>query len=280
MDLNMTGLRKFASICGAMGVALLASSAGALADGYEVAAPAPVDEGRKFAWSFNIGATSDYVFRGISQTDNDPTIQGGIDLGYGILYAGWWASGLDFEAGLNDAKVEMDWYGGIRPTWGKATFDLGVIYYTYPGSGPILPLITYPDLNYVELKAGVSGEIVKNLTAGGTIYWSPDYFAETGSVWTFEGVAAYTFHQVGVFVPAITGTIGYQTSSDNAYDAWNGFSDYWYYNAGLALTVEKLTFDFRYWGTSNASNAVSDTLTCINDYCDSRFVFSAKVVLP
>jgi uncharacterized protein (TIGR02001 family) len=276
----MTKTSKLAALCGAVGLALIAITGTAAADGYEVAAPAAADEGRKFTYSFNIGATSDYVFRGISQTDNDPSIQGGIDLGYGILYAGWWASGLDFEAGLNDAQVEMDWYGGIKPTWGKATFDLGVIYYTYPGSGPILPLITYPDLNYVELKAGVSGEIVKNLTAGGTIYWSPDYFAETGSVWTFEGVAAYTFHQVGVFVPAITGTIGYQTSSDNAYDAWNGFSDYWYYNAGLALTVEKLTFDFRYWGTSNASNAVSDTLTCINDYCDSRFVFSAKVVLP
>jgi uncharacterized protein (TIGR02001 family) len=276
----MTNTSKLAALCGAVGLALIAITGTAAADGYEVAAPAAADEGRKFTYSFNIGATSDYVFRGISQTDNDPTIQGGIDLGYGILYAGWWASGLDFEAGLNDAKVEMDWYGGIRPTWGKATFDLGVIYYTYPGSGPILPLVTYPDLNYVELKAGVSGEVVKNLTAGATIYWSPDYFAETGSVWTFEGVAAYTFHQVGVFTPAITGTVGYQTSSDDTYDTWNGFSDYWYYNAGLALTVEKLTFDFRYWGTSNASNAVSDTLTCINDFCDSRFVFSAKVVLP
>jgi uncharacterized protein (TIGR02001 family) len=276
----MTNASRLAALCGAVGLALIAITGTAAADGYEVAAPAAADEGRKFTYSFNIGATSDYVFRGISQTDNDPTIQGGIDLGYGILYAGWWASGLDFEAGLNDAKVEMDWYGGIRPTWGKATFDLGVIYYTYPGSGPILPLVTYPDLNYVELKAGVSGEVVKNLTAGATIYWSPDYFAETGSVWTFEGVAAYTFHQVGVFTPAITGTVGYQTSSDDTYDTWNGFSDYWYYNAGLALTVEKLTFDFRYWGTSNASNAVSDTLTCINDFCDSRFVFSAKVVLP
>jgi uncharacterized protein (TIGR02001 family) len=276
----MTNTSKLAALCGAVGLALIAITGTAAADGYEVAAPAAADEGRKFTYSFNIGGTSDYVFRGISQTDNDPTIQGGIDLGYGILYAGWWASGLDFEAGLNDAKVEMDWYGGIRPTWGKATFDLGVIYYTYPGSGPILPAVTYPDLNYVELKAGVSGEVVKSLTAGATIYWSPDYFAETGSVWTFEGVAAYTFHQVGVFTPAITGTIGYQTSSDDDYSNFNGFSDYWYYNAGLALTVEKLTFDFRYWGTSNASNVTSDALTCINDYCDSRFVFSAKVVLP
>ncbi len=103
------------------------------------------DEGRKFTYSFNIGATSDYVFRGISQTDNDPTIQGGIDLGYGILYAGVVGFGHRLRRGIgNDAQVEMDWYGGIKPTWRGATFDFGVIYYTYPGSGPILPLVGFP----------------------------------------------------------------------------------------------------------------------------------------
>ena len=58
-----------------------------------------------------------------------------------------------------------------------------------------------------------------------------------------------------MFTPSITGVVGYQTSSDDYYEAWNGFSEYWYWNAGLALAVEKLTFDFRYWGT-DASNTV------------------------
>lgn len=273
----MTNTSKLAALCGAVGLALFAISGTAAADGYEVAAPAAADEGRKFTYSFNIGGYSDYVFRGISQTDNDPTIQGGIDIGYGIFYAGWWASGVDFEAGNNDAKVEMDWYGGIKPTWGPATFDFGVIYYAYPGEGPITP-VDYPQLNYVELKAGVSGTIHEKLALGGYIFWSPDYFAETGSVWTFEGQAGYTFHQIGVFTPTINGVVGYQTGGDS-YDLWNGFGEYWYWNAGLALAVDKLIFDFRYWGT-DASNAVSDGLTCINDLCDGRFVFSAKVVLP
>jgi uncharacterized protein (TIGR02001 family) len=275
----MTHTSKLAALCGAAGLALIAISGTAVADGYEVAAPAAADEGRKFTYSFNIGVTSDYVFRGISQTDNDPTIQGGIDVAYGILYAGWWASGVEFDAAFNDATVEMDWYGGIKPTWGPATFDFGVIYYTYPGEGFIVPVVG-PDLNYVELKAGVSGNIHKDWLVGGTIYFSPDYFGETGNVWTFEGYTGLTFQQIGVFTPSLTGAIGYQTSSDDDYTTFNGFGEYWYYNAGLALAVEKLTFDFRYWGTSNASNTVSDGLTCINGYCDSRFVFSAKVVLP
>jgi uncharacterized protein (TIGR02001 family) len=251
----MTHTSKLAALCGAVGLGLLALTGTAVADGYESAAAAPADEGRKFTYSFNIGATSDYVFRGISQTDNDPTIQGGIDLGYGILYAGWWASGLDFEAGLNDAQVEMDWYGGIRPTWGKATFDFGVIYYTYPGSGPILPAVTAADLNYVELKAGVGGEVFKNLNAGLTIYWSPDYFAETGSVWTFEGAAGYTFHQVGVFTPSITGVLGYQTSSDDDYSNFNGFGEYWYSRASTTTATRALSSAPRLFSRKQALSA-------------------------
>ncbi len=277
----MTTTRKLAALCGAAGIALIAISGTAAADGYEVAAPAPAEEGRKFTYSFNIGVTSDYIFRGISQSDNDPTIQGGIDLGYGILYAGWWASGVDFGGtdAVNDARVEMDWYGGIRPTWGPATFDFGVLYYTYPGEGWILPVTDGPEFNYVELKAGVSGEIHKGWTAGFTTYWSPNYFGETGSVWTFEGTSAYTFHAVGPIVPVVSGTVGYLTGGADDFVIANGFDNYWYWNAGIALVVDKLTFDFRYWGT-NADGAASQDLGCINNYCDDKFVFSAKVLLP
>ena len=105
----MIGSRKFLSVCGALGLALVAGAAGARADGYEVAAPAAVDEGRKFTYSFNIGATSDYVFRGISQSDNDPAIQGGIDFGCGILYAGAWASLVDFAG--RSARGCARWIG-------------------------------------------------------------------------------------------------------------------------------------------------------------------------
>ena len=98
----------------------------AAADGYEVCAPRPpVDEGRKFTYSFNIGATSDYVFRGISQSDNDPAIQGGIDFGYGHPLCRRLGIGRRFRRyasagdGL-DAQTEIDWYGGIKPTWNVA----------------------------------------------------------------------------------------------------------------------------------------------------------------
>ncbi len=275
----MIDSRKLAAVWGAASVALMAFSGAAMADGEEhyAAPPPPVDEGRKFTYSFNIDGTSDYVFRGISQTNNQPTIQGGIDLGYGMLYAGWWASGLDFDVFSNDAQVEMDWYGGIRPTWGPVTFDFGAIYYTYPGGSFVAPF-TGPDLNYVELKAGASGNIHKDLAVGMNIFWSPDYFGETGNVWTFEGNAAWTLPNVHIFAPSITGAVGYQEGG-NSFLLFNGYDNYWYWNAGLVTAVDNISFDFRYWGT-NASNAVSDTLTCINHYCGDRFVFTVKVAVP
>jgi uncharacterized protein (TIGR02001 family) len=283
MGLIMTGSRKFLSLCGALGVAIFAGAAGARADGYEVAAPAAVDEGRKFTYSFNIGATSDYVFRGISQTDNDPALQGGADFGYGILYAGVWASMVDF-ADAPPANAEVDWYGGIRPTWnspfGTINMDLGFIYYSYPGANP--GAVPMNDINYWELKAGYSWSALHpSLVTGTTVFWSPDYFAETGSVWTIETMAAWTLPKVGVFTPVINGLVGWQKgdSADGFFVNVNGTDDeYYYWNAGLALGVENITFDFRYWDTNINDDAAN--ICAAANLCDERFVFSAKVAVP
>ena len=79
-------------------LALAAAAAPAAADGYAVesaAAAAPASDAREFAWSITVGGTSDYVFRGVSLTNEDPAAQGSIDVSYGIFYAGAWASNVD-----------------------------------------------------------------------------------------------------------------------------------------------------------------------------------------
>ncbi len=268
-------IASFGVVVGAMTL-----SVDARADGYEVAKAAPAEESRKFTYAFTLGAVSDYTFRGIAQSDNDPTIQGAIDIGYGIAYAGVWSSGIDFEALGSPAQVEIDYYGGIRPTWGPLAFDFGILYYSYPGQN-WNPGINLPGIGYWELKAGVSGAPVTNLTLGATAYYAWDYSVSTGPVWTGEGSAAYTFHAVGPFTPTVSAVIGYQKAEDvAAFVAANGYDQYTYWNAGLALAVDKLTFAFRYWDTADASNPLSDTLTCINHHCDERFIFSAKVTGP
>lgn len=278
--------RRIASLYAVAGAALLLSTAIAQADGYEVAAPAAADEGRKFAWSFNIGGFSDYIFRGISFTDNDPTVQGGLDVSYGILYAGVWASGLDLggppSTGFGeDAEVEIDYYGGIKPTWnsplGTVNFDFGVLYYSYPGATDFLA-----ELDYFEAKAGYSWSVLHpQLTTGTVVYYSPDYSLEIGPVWTIETMAAWTFKPWGVFTPVVNGVLGWQKgdSADGYFVNVNRTDDeYYYWNAGLALTVEKLTFDFRYWDTNIGGDAAG---VCARaDLCNEHFLFSAKVVLP
>src|SRR5690606_38862768 len=73
-------------------------------------------------FSTNVSLATDYVYRGISQTDEEPAVQGGLDWEHETgLYLGIWASNID----LNDddeAHVEIDYYGGWRPTYEGVTF--------------------------------------------------------------------------------------------------------------------------------------------------------------
>lgn len=201
------------------------------------------------SWTISGGAafTTDYVFRGITQSDEHAAVQGYGEIGYGIFYAGIWGSSVDFAGG-----AEIDPYFGVRPTWGMASFDFGVIIYTYPGDPAV------PDGDFVELKVGVSVPVTSMITLGGVIYYSPDYYAETGDAVALEG-------SVEVALPhnfAVSGTLGHQWIEDNA--AF-GTPDYVYWNLGASYTWREVTFDVRYHDTD-----MSDAI-CI-DLCDARVV--------
>jgi uncharacterized protein (TIGR02001 family) len=242
---------SFTKTVGAVGVALMSFAGTALASDIT-----PPPEGRTFEWSVNAAITSDYVFRGVSQSDSDPAVSAGFDASYGILYAGFWASSVDED--FVGGNLEIDYYAGIKPVLGPATFDFGILYYTYPGAtDPVTG-----DSEVLELKAGVSGEILPSLSATGVVYWSPEAAADAGEYWVYEGTLAYSLPKVWVFEPTISGTYGFVDNLD--FDV-----DYEYWNAGIALAYDKFTFDFRYWDT--------DVDTPISD---ERFVFTAKVAFP
>lgn len=282
---------RIMSTIGAAGLALAALTTGAGAadlGGSIKDAPAPVDEGRKFSWSWNIGGTTDYIFRGFSQSARDPAWQGGVDMSYGILYAGLWTSRIDFgndALSSNIATAEVDLYAGIKPTWGPATFDLGVIYYAYPGANDNGVFLRPRELDYVELKGGVSGAFIPGLdklTLGYTAFYTWEGTNKTGAILTNEFTAGYELPKMWVFTPTVNGTLGYVVGFDTAFKTVgvaNGKGDYLYWNAGLALAVDKLTLDFRYWDTNVPEvGAVSNTF-CHNPtfQCSGSFVFSAKV---
>ena len=216
-------------------------------------APVKADE---FEYSFTIGATSDYVFRGLSLNEEEPTIQGSVDLEYGKYYFGVWGSQVE---GDGFAPLEVDVYAGVKPEWGQFTFDFGVLGYLYPEASNAL--------DYVEFKAGVSTEIFKNLSGTAVLYYVPDQ-DNSPEVITYEGELSYTLPEFWVFAPSISGQLGYSDSEDGFFF---GDNTYTYWNAGLALVVEKITFDFRYWDT-NLDNSIDDA--------DERFVFTASITLP
>jgi len=87
----------------------------------------------------NVGLYSQYIFRGLTQTNRDPALQGGFDYSHSSgFYAGTWASNISWlrDGGYynGSGSLEWDFYGGYK--WGFApdfTLDLGTLYYWYPG---------------------------------------------------------------------------------------------------------------------------------------------------
>jgi uncharacterized protein (TIGR02001 family) len=263
-----------------LGTALLTGSAHA--DGMNrkrvMAEPPPAP--RACSLSANIGLTTDYVFRGISQTGEGAAVQGGFDATCGMFYAGVWASNLDWgSTGSNAvASIEMDWYAGIKPKTGAITWDIGVIYYTYPNSRE---LNVGRDNNYVELKVGGSAEVWKDGTFGATVFYSPEYQYEVGSVWTLEGSFSQGLPKMGMFTPTFSALVGYQTGDDADYKAiitGKGADNYMYWNAGISFAfLEKWSLDLRYWDSNLSSQSGTSGFCSGSTFqCDERFVATLK----
>jgi uncharacterized protein (TIGR02001 family) len=88
----------------------------------------------------NLGIFSQYIFRGLTQTNQEPALQGGFDYAHsGGFYAGTWGSNVSVlqDSGAYSAggSLELDIYGGYKGTFGKSDFgyDVGLLYYWYPG---------------------------------------------------------------------------------------------------------------------------------------------------
>ena len=168
---------------------------------------ARADEPKKdWTIAYNFGATTDYVFRGVSQSAEKPAVQGGVDVTYKQFYAGIWISNVDFTGsvpGPGVGVVEIDYYAGIKfPVW-KIDVDLGGIYYTYPGANDNFALTGFKELDYFEFKAAAKYKIIDPLTVGATVFFSPDGTNKTGQVWTFESTAEYVFPKFHTVTPRL-----------------------------------------------------------------------------
>jgi uncharacterized protein (TIGR02001 family) len=113
---------------------VLAAVASLAASGAAFAQTPPAAPEPEYTLSYNIGAVTDYRYRGISQSRLKPAIQGGIDFAHKSgFYLGTWLSSIKWikDAGGN-SELEWDIYGGYKGTVGDFGYDVGVLRYQYP----------------------------------------------------------------------------------------------------------------------------------------------------
>src|SRR4249919_1787450 len=138
------------------------------ADAQQSEAPAKADDeaATESNLTWNLSATSDYVFRGVSQSNRDPALQGGFDYAFGKsgVYAGTWGSNIDF-ADRNGPDLEIDTYIGwnhdVSDDW---NVDVMLTRYNYFGSRKSL----YGDIDYNELIGKVKYHDMLTFTLGYT----------------------------------------------------------------------------------------------------------------
>lgn len=118
------------SIKGAFALVAALSAAPAFA---QDATSAPADPPEAITVSGSVALTSDYRFRGVSQSDEAIAVQGGITITHESgLYVGAWASNLAGWGQFGGSNLELDLIAGYKHTFGDATVDVGVTYYNYP----------------------------------------------------------------------------------------------------------------------------------------------------
>ena len=125
--------------------------------------------------SGNIALTTDYKFRGISQSDSAPSVQGGFDVAFDNgAYIGTWGAAVDFDCAIDtcgglNGGIELDYYAGFASDISDSvSFDIGYIYYDYPQDEGLL---------------GDYGEIYGSLSFGDFgigMNYSDEYWGETG----------------------------------------------------------------------------------------------------
>jgi uncharacterized protein (TIGR02001 family) len=205
--------------------------------------------GDETSFSFNVGAATDYVFRGVSQTDG-AQVFGGVDVSSGAIYGGAWVSNVDFNDSTN---AEIDLYVGVKPTAGPVTFDLGVIYYGYAGEP------TGSSYEYTEIKAAASMPIGP-ATVGVATYYSPDFFAGTGEAVYIEANGSWAINDKW----SVGGALGEQSFA-------SGLGEYTTWNVGVSWApIDHIFLDLRY--------ADSD-LGC-STFCGERVFLTLKSTFP
>ena len=187
----------------------------------------------------NLGLTSDYRFRGVSQTQNAPAVQGGIDYNHvSGLYIGNWNSSVSSQLYTNGAGVESDVYAGFRKqVFGNFTLDVGTMNYFYPRAG------TNGSFDTNEIFAGIG---YKELITVKYSHALSDYFGTANSKNSF-------YVQADAAIPLarnlqLVAHIGHTNVANSS------SLDYTDYNVGLGYDLKGWNLAAKYYINDNKTS--------------------------
>lgn len=205
-----------------------------------------VAAGAASAAGFSVTPTvvSDYDFRGVTQTEEDPAFQLGLNYGFeNGLYVGAWGSTLKYAEPSDD--VEVDVFAGFAGATEVFNYDVGANYYAYPGIS---------DANTVELYAGISKDWY-----GAKLWYSPDYASSDLDGFYIEANAAYPLPANFSVLAHVGRTFG---------DGTGSFPKTLDYSIGVGYSISNINLAVKYVGTDESA------------YDAERVVASISTTLP
>ena len=211
-----------------------------------------------------VTATSDYDFRGITQTAKGPALQGSLDYSHASgFYIGAWGSNVDF-GDCCDENVEIDIYTGFRGG-DTLTYDVGAIYYTYPGAD---------DIDFPEIYASLGWKWLS-----GKIWYSDDFGNSGSSAQYYEANGSWE-------LPKNFGATAHVGYSDGSY--WSG-SEYTDWAVGVTYGLGNFTLGLKYVDGSDLAD-LDDFCRGLEGGCrgvdrdvfstDARVIFSVSTTFP
>jgi uncharacterized protein (TIGR02001 family) len=209
--------------------------------------------------SANVQLTTDYIFRGVSLSNNNAAIQGGFDWSNDQFYVGTWGSSLS-------QGTELDVYAGWTPTTGPVSWDLGVITYNYPGAAD-----DGAEFDYYELKAQGTYNFNDAWHAGAAVYYSPDNYGDTGNATYWEVNGEYDYSDMWHF----TGAYGNQ-EVENPGGPGTPSDDYNTWNLGATVALHGFEVDLRYNDTDIDAGSSIESYTYGPTSYDASYVLTIK----
>lgn len=223
-----------------------------------LAGAAQADEDGGWWVGGSLAATSDYVFRGVSQTDEGPALQASLDIGHANgLYAGIWASNVDFDS-PDGIDLELNFYVGWTLEFdNESELDLQFVRYQYPGANPGF------GINYNELIVAYS--FLEHYTV--TAAYSDDFLR--------SGESSFYYH-AGAEFPLGVGELNLSVGAGLNDISRAAGSDYWDYQLGINRDFGIFHADLSYFDTSGFDADVQDWLGPAK-WADGRVVLTLSV---